>query len=535
MHVRFETQRRGTACPYVPTQFAKHFMKHVSFFFGPLVLTTLALSTAVSAQTKPAPAMQDDLVAPAIHNATPQAPDASRSSARRAAPKPPLPPLIIRDRNREEIIETTLYMGEATTFLTPNVARVAVGNGAVLNAAAIDEREVLVFGSTVGVSSLTVWDKAGRYASVKVTVVPADTSRLLREVTAFLKKIPLATAEVVGDKVIVEGDNLSDLDLAKIDELAKRYPQIVNFTNRVGWEQMVLLDVKVVEFPSSFLREIGMQWGTAGGAAAGAVWSPVRRINNGPYVLNIPSQNGNTPLTALDLAGATPKSLNFLGGLNLGVNATLNLIAQEGKGSILAQPQLSTRNGSKASFLAGGEYPYTVATVNGATVQFKPYGIKLEIAPRVDRNGVIRATIDSEVSAIDPSVSTPSGPALTTRRTTTEFNVREGDTLVLAGLLQRRTTTSIDKLPLLGDIPVLGALFRSKRYQNDETELVVFVTPSVVDSRSAGLVDRVERAGERLQEDAGKPPYLPKPLEKPLPLPVSQLTLPAAPYANSMH
>jgi pilus assembly protein CpaC len=174
---------------------------------------------------------------------------------------------------------------------------------------------------------------------------------------------------------------------------------------------------------------------------------------------------------------------------------------------------LSTRSGYKASFLAGGEIPYSVASVNGVTVQFKPYGIKLDIEPKVGSNGVIRAVIESEVSSIDASLSTSSGPALLTRRTRTEFNVRQGETIVLAGLLQRNSSSDVDKVPLLGDIPILGTLFRSKRYQNKETELVVFVTPSIVDSRSAGLADRARSATQRLEQQLGQPPHLSDPLQ----------------------
>ena len=195
----------------------------------------------------------------------------------------------------------------------------------------------------------------------------------------------------------------------------------------------------------------------------------------------------------------------------MGLTAKLDLLARDGKASILAQPQLSARNGSKAEFLAGGEYPYSVATIYGPVVMFKPYGVKLRITPRVDRNGVIRAEIDSEVSNIDPSFSTPSGPGLSTRRTFTEFNVQDGETMVLAGLLSRKGGDNVDKVPFLGDLPVLGALFRSQRFQNEETELVVFVTPTVINSRSPGLLQRVEDAGARLGQRYGPQPYLTEP------------------------
>lgn len=427
--------------------------------------------------------------------------------------KQPYQPIKKQD-DQALIPEIEMFVGETRVFPTPRVARIAVGNGQLMNAAALDNREVIVFANGVGTSSLFLWNEDGRYQRIKVNIVPGDTTRYSREIAAFLAGIPNAKASVIGDKVIVEGDNLSDLDIAKIEELAKRYPQIVNFTNRLGWEQMVIMDVKVIEFPTNELREIGLKWGATGGAAVGGIWSPIRRGDNSNYAIGLTTGNA-APIRAPDGSSTVvlPSSLHVMSLLNLGLNAQLSLLTQNGTASILAEPQLSARNGAKASFLAGGEYPYTVSTINGPTVIFKPYGIRLDIQPRVDRNGVIRATIESEVSSIDTSIATAAGPAISSRKTNTEFNVRSGETMVLSGLLSRKMSTFIDKVPLLGDIPVLGALFRSKRFQNDETELVVFVTPTVVDSRSAGLVDRVEKTSARLQQDLGQPPFLSNPLQ----------------------
>ena len=422
---------------------------------------------------------------------------------------------IKKQDDQAQIPEIEMFVGESRVFPTPGVARIAVGNGSIMTATALDNKEVLLFANAVGTSSLFVWNEDGRYQNVKINIVPGDTSRFAREIAAFLITIPHAKASIIGDKVIVEGDNLSDVDIAKIDELAKRYPQIVNFTNRLGWEQMVFMDVKVVEFPTSELRDIGLKWSALGGAVVGGIWQPLRRGTNGPYQINIQTGTTNPPPITAPGGGAAllPSGLNVVSALNLGLNAQLNLLAQNGKAAILAEPQLSARNGSKATFLSGGEYPYTVSTVNGPTVFFKPYGVKLNITPRVDRNGVIRATIESEVSTIDPSISTPSGPGLLSRKTTTEFNVRNGQTIVLSGLLSRENSTNIDKVPFLGDIPILGSLFRSTHFVNKETELVVFVTPTVIDSHSPGLVDRIERTTERLQQDLGKSPYLSNPLQ----------------------
>ncbi len=406
--------------------------------------------------------------------------------------------------------EIEMFTGETRVISEPNAGRLAVGNGKALSAAVMDDKEILLIANDVGVSSLHIWTRDGRNRRLKVTIMPSDTPRVTREIAAFLAKIPNTKAAVIGDKIIVEGDNLSDRDLTKVVELAKRYPQIVNFTNPVGWEKMIVMDVKVVEFPTTALKETGLKWGATGGVAFGGVWSPFRRGNDGPYEINLISgARTPAPITSPGGSGSYPltSSLNILSVLNMGLNAQLNLMEQNGTAVILAQPTLSARSGAKATFLAGGEFPFSVSNLSGSTIVFKPYGIRLEIEPRVDHNGVIRARIMSEVSDIDTSIPTTGGPALRTRRTETEFNVMEGGTIVLSGLLRRDVGTSVDKVPFLGDIPVLGALFRSKRFQNNETELVVFVTPVAVDKNSLALEASMARAAARLDST----PQTPKP------------------------
>lgn len=447
--------------------------------------------------------------------------EAGSARVRRAAPKTvePYAPISANGESMP-VSEIELFVGESRVFATPGVARIAVGNGQILSASALDGRETIVFGNGVGVSSLFVWHEDGRYQRIKVNIVPGETARVTREVAAFLRHIPKATASVVGDKVIVEGEELSDSDREKVAELAKRYPQIVNFTSQIGWEQTVLMDVKVVEFPKSELRELGLKWNPTGGGALGAIWSPINRGDNGAAVggrqITITAPAGQQPpISNIDQSKGVilPSALTVMSAVNVGLNAQLNLLEQNGTAAILAEPQLSTRSGGKSSFLAGGEFPYSVSNANGVTILFKPYGIRLDIEPKVGRNGVIRAEIDSDVSSLDTSVSTASGPALLSRRTKTEFNVRSGETIVLSGLLQRTTSNDIDKVPVLGDLPVLGRLFRSKRFQNRETELVVFVTPTVVDTRAPGLVERVERTKEKLGNQMGPSPFLSDPLQ----------------------
>ncbi|HAF54736.1 MAG TPA: type II and III secretion system protein [Thauera sp.] len=419
--------------------------------------------------------------------------------------------------------ELTMFQGETRVLAEANAGRLAVGNGKVLSAAVLDDREILLIANDVGVSSLHIWTANGRNRRVKINVVPAETPRVNREIAAFLASIPNARSSVIGDKVIVEGDSLSNRDQARIEELARRYPQIINFTNPVGWEKMIVMDVQIVEFPINMLREVGLAWNATGGAAVGGIWMPGRRgdaplqidlrtgTENAPPIINPDGSGGPVPL---------PSGLNVLSAINTGLNAQLRLMEQNGSASILAQPVLSTRNGAEASFLAGGEFPYSVSNINGTTIQFKPYGIRLEITPRVDDNGVIRARIMSEVSDLDLSVMGDAGPALRTRKTETEFNVMQGGTIVLSGLLTRDVNAAIDKVPFLGDIPVLGALFRSRRFQNNETELVVFVTPHAVDKHTLEQAETLLRARQRLADvprasepDLAAVPGLPAPVE----------------------
>ena len=399
--------------------------------------------------------------------------------------------------------ELDMFVGETRVLREANVGRLAVGSGKVLSAAVLDNKEILLIANEIGISSLHIWTGKAHGKRIKINVLPAETFRVTREVASFLQTIPNTRVSNIGDKVIVEGDTLSDVNIAKIDEIAKRYPQVINFTNRLGWEKMILMEVKVVEFPTNELREIGLKWSPTGGVAVGGVWMPVRRGNDGPYQIDLLSGDANpAPIVPNEALGQSSvplsSSLNILSVVNMGLNAQLNLMAQNGKATILAEPVLSARNGSKASFLAGGEFPYELSTDNGPAVFFREYGVKLNIEPRVDHNGVIRAKIFSEVSNIDSSIATRAGPALSSRKTETEFNVNNGETIVLSGLLSRETSSQIDKVPFLGDVPILGALFRSKRFQNKETELVIFVTPRVVDSQGSDAGGHMARAKAKL-------------------------------------
>jgi len=364
----------------------------------------------------------------------------------------------------------TLHAGETRVLTHAGVSRVAVGDGQVVQAIA-EGGEVILFARDAGLSSLHVWADKRRHAySVRVTA--AGASQVRHEVNTLLARVPRARSSVVGDKIVIEGQDLADADKALVAALAARYPEVLDLTGNVGWDRMVLLDVQVVELPRSRLRELGMRWdgATQGGPRAGlaldAAASSRLSARPGESPLDV-------PLRAAPLAG-------FLG-LNALLSARLDLLAQSGEAVVLAQPQLLARSGATAEFLAGGEVPYTTVNKNGDPhTTFKPYGVALRITPTIAASGAVRSHIEVEASSIDASITVQGGPALRTRRASTEFNVRSGHTLVIGGFLSRERSSELTGLPGLSELPWVGGLFGSRRTTLRETELAIFVTPLVV-------------------------------------------------------
>jgi pilus assembly protein CpaC len=196
--------------------------------------------------------------------------------------------------------------------------------------------------------------------------------------------------------------------------------------------------------------------------------------------------SGTTPAT---LTTSDPLNLFFYNfGLNIGVS--LQDLQNKQIAQILAEPTITTINGQKASFLAGGEFPFPVVQgssggLTSITIQFRPYGVKLDFTPIVNDDGTILLKVAPEVSALDyTNAVTISGytiPAISTRRADTQVELRDGQTFAISGLLDHRTTDIFNKMPGIGDVPILGQLFRSKNVNHSTVELMVLVTPSVID------------------------------------------------------
>ena len=397
-----------------------------------------------------------------------------------------------------------MQAGEVRVLAIPDVARVAVGDGHVVNAITTEEKEVIIFARNEGSSAVQIWSSQGLRHRYQVEVAPEGARQTQAELKSVLGRIPNAQVSVVGDKLLVEGSNLSDGDRKRVEALTRRYPQLVDFTSMIGWDRMVLLDVQVVEVPTSQLQELGVRWDTetTGGLGTGFAWERASR--------GIEIRPAEAPLAMAFPAGIAAGYF----GANALLSAKIRLMAQTGDAVVLAQPQLLARSGSTAEFLAGGEVPYSTVDANGNTnTSFKPYGVSLKITPQVEANGAIRSRLEVEVSSIDTALSIPTGPSLKTRRAATEFNVVSGQTLVLAGFISRELSSNVSKVPGLGDIPVLGELFKSERFQRQETELAIFVTPVIVDADNPHLDDRIRRSGAVLEAAFPTPPLVNTPVK----------------------
>jgi pilus assembly protein CpaC len=315
-------------------------------------------------------------------------------------------------------------------------------------------------------------------------------------------------------RVLLSGMAPDGIALDSILSVARQFgPDIIN-SIQVAQPQQVMLEVRFVEANRSAGRELGVQWNTFSKGAIGNVGNNVPAsqlpVTNGVFGGQPGGSCGgglNTSCSSLTvspfvsagvLSGAAP--FGFLVGklLGTGVEANVAINALETKGLVrsLAEPNLVALSGDTASFLAGGEYPIPVPGAFGQiSVEYKRYGVGLAFTPTVLNKGLINLKIEPEVSELDPSNSVAVGngisvPALTVRRASSTIELRDGQSFVVAGLLQNSSTNAQNQLPWIGDVPVLGTLFSSKSYQKNETDLIIIVTPRIVQPSRPGDVIR---------------------------------------------
>jgi pilus assembly protein CpaC len=400
----------------------------------------------------------------------------------------------------------TMYTGQALVQYAPGaLKRVAVGNGQLIQVKVLGDRQMVLIANKAGDTSLQLWLADGTQRSVAVHIVVGNSDQVSDLVRRLLGSDSAISVNAVGGNVVLSGNNLSPQDVAHVAAIKKLYPQVLDFTsaNAVDMKPMVMMQVRIMEFDKTAMNQLGIKWdsviaGPSGGLVHDWRTNPLYRLTPGSFA-GI-GANGGTVSLPLKVSGTAAYF-----GIATSIGSQINLLEQDGKAWELATPELAARSGGVADFLVGGQVPIPVSGgVLGETqVEYKDYGIKLHIAPVVNSEGDIATDISTEVSKIDPTVNVQGYPGFLTRRADTQVNVHEGQTIVISGLVDAQGSKDFDKLPGLGDIPVLGALFRSRDFQAKRTELVVFVTPVVVDADSAKNKQMIQRS-DHLRDDFRK-------------------------------
>lgn len=358
-------------------------------------------------------------------------------------------------------------------------AELSIANPGIADISSLSDRTIYVLGKSPGLTTLTLLDAAGKLITNVDVRVAADISEFKERLKQILpgEKIEVRTAN---DGIVLSGIVSSAARLQRALDLAERYaPERVSNLMGVGGIQQVMLKVRFAEMQRSVSKSLSSSLSLGGGSSNVGVSGGTGTTNTSGAVASalggaVPAVNTNT--------GAV------LFGFNVGsTQVGLLLEALETKGVVrtLAEPNLVALSGQEAKFLAGGEYPIPVSQDNGSVgIEFKPFGVELAFVPRVVDNDLINLEFSAAVSEIDETNGlTLSGfdiDAFSRRETSTTVELRDGESFAVAGLLQDNFTDSNSQLPWIGDVPVLGALFRSASYQRSQTELVIIVTAHLV-------------------------------------------------------
>jgi pilus assembly protein CpaC len=327
-------------------------------------------------------------------------------------------------------------------------SRIAVGNPDVIEARSLPKGVgILVVGKKEGTTNLVVWERKKKTEwTVDVREDRAQLpGRAARSLAASFAGLAVSES---GDAVIITGTVPTRRDREIFESFARAHPNVY-LRIAIPEEDRTLLsyDLRIIEISKGAALQLGVRWPDSlpvQGSLAGGTVAPV----------------------AVTLAS------DF--------DARLNLLMADGRARILANPRLVCESGESASFLAGGEIPIVIVTPETRTVEWKTYGIVLNLTPKMDQRERIRTHITAEISTIDHGSGSSDVPGFLTRRVTTHFSTPAGGTVMLSGLVKNEMAKDVAKVPLLGQIPILGELFKSRNFRESRSELAIFITPSRV-------------------------------------------------------
>jgi pilus assembly protein CpaC len=408
-------------------------------------------------------------------------------------------PVVIKPQSAVQAPQTLALPLNKSQVMRVNqpVARIAVGNSDIADAVALTDRSFYVLGKAAGTTNLSVYGENSQLLAVIDVTVGIDVEGVKAALHAMMPQETIAVRPL-NDSIALSGVVSSPAQVHQAIEIARKFTtdnkntaekerdkdKVVNDL-RVKGAQQVMLQVKVAEMQRSVSKDLGFKPFLSAGK--GGVQSIQQGQTSGFSLSTLDPIN----LSNFALAAGTAISGNFT------FRLLLDALEEKGAVKLLAEPNLVAMSGDTASFLAGGEFPIPVAQTTNAgiptvTVEFKPFGISLSFTPTVVDRDLINLVVAPEVSQIDTTNSvTFSGftiPGIATRRAKTTIEMRDGQSFAIAGLLSSDFKDSMSGIPGLMDVPVLGALMRSSSYQRDETELVIIVTPKLVQPAAANTL-----------------------------------------------
>ena len=370
------------------------------------------------------------------------------------------------------------------------ITRVTVANSAIADVVVLDKVKLNIIGKALGSTSLSVWSANGMRQDFVISVCNTDTAT-----AQFIKQsMGLDGVQVakVGDKLVLQGTVENQYELNNALGMAKVYAGEDNIVNLIQMKNptMVNLSALVIDISGKDARDLGFKYGVA------------KEI----------SLDGGVPKITFGTAG------DFYGGMDWqdythhpfqNVDFMIQALASQNKIKVLSRPNITTMSGEEAEILIGGELPIPTSKDGEISVEWKPYGIKLKIKPQVDQESKITSKVEAEVSGIDASVSIPTSagkiPGLISRKASTMLSVPDGQTMAIGGLMNSDESKVITKVPILGDIPIIGEFFKHTSTSKDKRELMILITPTIVTNNdpvkgSSKMLEEVENSKRQWQE-----------------------------------
>lgn len=364
----------------------------------------------------------------------------------------------------QDVQVVRLTTGESTVVdVDFDIADLVLGSDKVAGVALMSTRSVAVTGNAAGTARVILNDKAGAQRKV-LSVIVSETFAQLQVVMAEVFPGANISVSNLNGRVLVKGRVRDEAEAARVREIATSYSQGEAIDAlEIADPRQIMLKVNILELTRSGGKELGINTFRNPEGMDG--------VNGAPF-------------------GVIQQNLRFGSGNDLNVDLLVQALETKGLAKRLANPTLVSINGSTASFVVGGEVPVVTTSQNGdATTVYREYGVKLGFTPQLLPSRMIRLQITPEVSEVDWTRRVNDNPAFVSRKVDTTIELNSGSSFAIAGLLQRDSVRSARQFPWLGDVPILGALFRSSAYQNNQTELVVIVTPYLVNEASPQNID----------------------------------------------